>query len=87
MTEHSTTGDLLAAGEITDDAVTAVVYAFVTDPREGLFDLGSDYQLNVAEAIDESPLVCEILRRADASDDMKQAAVRTAVLQGTPMKA
>ena len=87
MTEQSTTSDLLEAGQITDDDVSAVIHAFVTDPREGLFDLGSDYRLNVAETIDEGPLVCEILRRVDASDDMKRAAVRVAVLLGTPVKA
>ena len=87
MTEQSTTIDLIAAGQITDDDVAAAIHAFVRDPREGLFDLGNDYRLNVAETIDEGPLVCEILRRVDASDDMKRAAVRVAVLLGTPVKA
>ena len=87
MTEQSTTIELIAAGQITDDDVSAAIHAFVHDPREGLFDLGNDYRLNVAETIDEGPLVCEILSRVDASDDMKRAAIRVAILMGTPVKA
>ena len=87
MIERATTANLLATQQITEDDVSAVISAFVGDPRPGLFDLAAGYRVNVAGAIDEGPLLRELLGRAGASELLKRSTVRVAVMQAVPERA
>ncbi|MGU3402156.1 hypothetical protein [Methylobacterium brachiatum] len=74
------------AKAIVDDDVAKAVNAYMADPKTGLHPLGDDYQLDLAETVEGHPWAKAEVARADASENLKRHAVRTAILLAYPKK-
>jgi hypothetical protein len=82
-----TTGDLLAQSLVIEDDLTAAVNAYLTDPSTTRqFPLGAAYTLNLIAAVRVHKYVGRTLDDPDASDSLKRAAVRKAILLAQPEK-
>ena len=82
-----TTGDLLAQSLVTEDDLTAAVNAYLTDPSTTRqFPLGAAYTLNLIAAVRVHKYAGRTLNDPDASDSLKRAAVRKAILLAQPEK-
>ncbi|KAB1068747.1 hypothetical protein [Methylobacterium planeticum] len=86
MAESPTIGELYKAKAITADDVVAAVEAYMADPTTTLFVMGEGYGLNLSEAVRSHPWSRTTVASAEASDHLKRAAVRTAILLARPEK-
>ena len=76
--------DLLATLDIVDDDVSAVVDAYVADPRPRMIAFGDGYRIDPAAAVAAHPFANQLLRQPWAADDLRRAAVRAAILLARP---
>lgn len=86
MTTHATTEKLLQQGALTDDEVRAAVDAWFTSPSITRFAVGSTYELSVGSALRRNGFLAKTMRDPEASEGLKKAALRKALLQGRPEK-
>ena len=86
MVEAPTTSDLFETRAISYDEVNAAADAYLVRPARGLVPIAKDYLLDIAAAVE----ACEFARWAMASgaatDHMRRAAVRTAILMARPVQ-
>ena len=81
MAEPQTTGELFKAKEILDEDIAAAVDAFMANPTGATaIPLGEGYELDAIAAVAASKFAREAMVSPDASDHLKRAAVRTAIL-------
>lgn len=78
--------DLLSSLDIVEDDVIAVVNAYIADPHRGLLGFGEGYQINPAEAVAAHPFAYKLLQQVWASEELKRAAVRAAIMLAHPEK-
>lgn len=76
--------DLLATLRIVDDDVTAVVNAYLADPSCGIVRFGEGYRIDPALAVAEHPFSSTLMSKSWVGDDLRQAAVRAAVMLAVP---
>jgi hypothetical protein len=87
MAENPTTGELYKAKAILEADVVAAVDAFMADPTTTLFVFGDGYRLDLAAAVRSHPWAATTISTAEATEHLKRAAVRTAILLARPEKA
>lgn len=76
--------ELLETLEIVDDDVTAVVNAYLADPACGPIAFGQGYRIDPASAVAEHPFASTLMRQPWAKHELRQAAVRAAVMLAEP---
>lgn len=76
--------DLLATLHVVDDDVAAVVDAYMADPQVGSVDFGEGYRIDPAAAVAGHPFARALMVQPWASDDLRRAAVRAAILLARP---
>lgn len=81
-----TTGELFKAEAITDADIAAAVDAFMADPAISDHPLGDGYRLDLAGAVRAHEWASGTTANKDATDHLKRAAVRTAILLARPDK-
>ncbi|WP_132254418.1 hypothetical protein [Methylobacterium segetis] len=86
MAEQPTTGGLFKAKAITEDDVLAAVDAYLADPTTSLFLMGDGYGLDLDAAVRSHAWAAQTVFNAEATDHLKRAAVRTAILLARPEK-
>ncbi|MER2263901.1 hypothetical protein [Methylobacterium oxalidis] len=84
MAENPTVGDLFKAKALTDNDVRAAVDAYMADPTTSLFVFGDGYGLDLAVAVRSHAWAAQTVFNADATEHLKRAAVRTAILLARP---
>jgi len=68
-------------GLVTEDDVSALVDAAVAIPSAKRLDVGEAYTLNLANFLRAHAFVGKTLRDSDASEALKKAALRKAILK------
>ncbi|GEP04011.1 hypothetical protein [Methylobacterium oxalidis] len=86
MPEDRTVGDLFKAKAVTDDDVRAAVETYMADPATTLFVMGEGYGLDLAEAVQAHEWAKVMTANPNATEHLKRAAVRTAILLARPEK-
>ncbi|MER2266486.1 hypothetical protein [Methylobacterium oxalidis] len=86
MADTPTTSDLFKAKAITDGNVHAAVDAYIADPSTSLFVMGEGYGLDLAEAVQAHKWAKATVSHPTATEHLKRAAVRTAILLARPEK-
>jgi len=86
MPENPTTGDLFKAKAILEADVVAAVDAFMADPTTTAFLFGDGYQINLADAVSSHEWTKVTVANKDTTEDLRRAAVRTAILLDQPEK-
>ncbi|KQO66052.1 hypothetical protein ASF22_05130 [Methylobacterium sp. Leaf87] len=81
-----TTGELSKAKAVTEADIVAAVDAFMADPGTTAFLFGEGYRLDLAEAVRAHEWASVTTANKDATDHLKRAAVRTAILLARPEK-
>jgi hypothetical protein len=84
--KHPSVGELYKANAVVDDDVVKAVDAYMKDPTTGLFQIGDGYKLDLAATVEGHPWAKAEVARADASENLKRHAVRTAILLAYPTK-
>ena len=79
--------ELLAALEVIEDDVMAVVNAYMADPGCGSIVFGERYRIDPASALAEHPFASTLMRQPWVTDDLRLAAVRAAVMLAQPERA
>ncbi|KQP62797.1 hypothetical protein [Methylobacterium sp. Leaf112] len=79
-----TTGELFKAKAVTEADIVAAVDAFMADPGTTAFLFGEGYRLDLAEAVRAHEWASVTTANEDATDHLKRAAVRTAILLARP---
>lgn len=87
MAEHPTTGELYKAKTLIDEDIVAAVDAFMADHTTTAFLFGDGYRIDLAEAVRLHEWASVTFGTKDASEHLKRAAVRTAILLARPEKA
>lgn len=86
MTEPMTL-DRLNILAIVDDDVTIVVNAYMADPACGSVTFGDGYRIDPAIAIMAHPFARTLMQQPWINDELRQAAVRAAVMLAQPDRA
>jgi hypothetical protein len=79
--------DLLNSLEIVDDDVMAVVNVYLANPGCGPVSFGEGYQIDPAAAVAEHPFASTLMRQPWANHELRQAAVRAAIMLAQPQRA
>ena len=79
--------DLLNSLEIVDDDVMAVVNVYQADPGCGPGSFGEGYRIDPAAAVAEHPFAGTLMRQPWANDELRQTAVRAAIMLAEPQRA
>ena len=89
MARNSTTGELLKAKTVTEDEIVAAVDVYMADPSASLFQFADGHSLDVAAAVETLPLTWAkaIVANLQATEELRRAAVRAAILLARPEKA
>lgn len=82
-----TTGELYKAMTLTEADIGAAVDAYMTDPTTTDFLFGDGYRIDLAEAVRTHEWASVTVGTKDATEHLKRAAVRTAILLARPEKA
>lgn len=83
---NPTTGELFKAKALADDDIVAAVAAYMADPTTSAFLFGDGYTIDLAEAVKAHEWASVTVGNKDATDHLKRAAVRTAILLARPEK-
>ena len=83
----ATTGELYKAKTLTEDEIGAAVDAYMADPTTTAFLFGDGYRIDLAEAVRSHEWAAVTVGTKDATEHLKRAAVRTAILLARPEKA
>ena len=86
MAENPTTGELFKAKAILEADVVAAVDAFMADPTTTLVVFGEGYRIDLAAAVRNHEWASVTVATKDATEHLKRAAVRTAILLAQPEK-
>lgn len=86
MAENPTTGELYKVKAILEDEVVAAVDVFMRDPTVSLFRFNDGHTLDVAAAVKAHPWAKATVASQEASEHLRRAAVRTAILLARPVK-
>lgn len=78
--------DLLAAGHIVDADVGVVVEAYMASSNCRLVRLGNDFEIDPALAIAAHPFAHTLMAQPWASEELRRAAVRAAILLASPKR-
>ena len=76
--------ELLDTSEIVEADVMAVVNAYMADAECGPIAFGEKYRIDPAVALAEHPFASTLMRQPWAHDELRQAAVRAAVMLAEP---
>lgn len=76
--------DLLTTLHVVDDDVAAVVEAFMADPQTGPVTFGEGFRIDPAAAVAGHPFARTLMEQPWASDDLRRAVVRAAILLAQP---
>jgi hypothetical protein len=87
MTKNPTVGDLLKQGRVTEDDVRAAVEALLSGPATRHLAVGQTYRLYVGSSLRQGGFLGKTLRDPEASEGLKRAACRKAILLARPEKA
>lgn len=79
-----TTGELFTAKAVTEADIVAAVNAFMADPSTSAFLFGEGYRIDLAEAVRMHEWASVTTANEKATDHLKRAAVRTAILLVRP---
>jgi len=79
--------DLLGTKIVTDDEISAAVDTFMREPAAMAFRFAQGFTLDVAAAVKLRLWAIETLTSLEATDEMRRAVVRTAILMARPKKA
>lgn len=86
MAENPTTGEHYKAKAILEADVVAAVDAFMADPTTTAFLFGDGYQIDLSEAVSSHEWAKVTVANKEATEHLKRAAVRTAILLARPEK-
>jgi hypothetical protein len=81
-----TTSELFKAKAVSDADIAAAVGAFMADQNTSAFLFGEGYRIDLAEAVRAHEWASVTTANKDATDHLKRAAVRTAILLARPEK-
>ncbi|TXM72815.1 hypothetical protein FV218_12480 [Methylobacterium sp. WL69] len=81
-----TTGELFKAQVVTDADIAAAVDAFMDDPSTSAFLFSEGYRIDLAEAVRAHEWASVTTSNEKATDHLKRAAVRKAILLARPEK-
>jgi hypothetical protein len=87
MARRPMTLDLFATRDIIDDDVSAVVDAYLADPRSGTVAFGEVYRIDPAAAVASHPFARTLMGQPWAGEALRRAAVRAAILLAEPERA
>lgn len=76
--------DLITTLDILDEDVAAVVDAYLADPTSGPVPIGEGYRIDLAAAVAEHPFANTLIGQPWTSAELRQAAVRAAILMAKP---
>ena len=76
--------DLLTSLHVVNDDVSAVVEAYMVNPAIGTVTFGEGYRIDPAAAVAGHPFAKALMVQPWASDDLRRAAVRAAILLAQP---
>ncbi|MGU3668435.1 hypothetical protein ACLBX9_30000 [Methylobacterium sp. A49B] len=76
--------DLLATLHVVDEDITAVVEAYLANPQSGPINFGEGFRIDPAAAVAGHPFARTLMSQPWASDDLRRAAVRAAILLAQP---
>ena len=79
-----TTGELFKAKAVTDADIAAAVDAFMADTSASAFLFGEGYRIDLAEVVRAHEWASVTTANTDATDYLKRASVRTAILLARP---
>ena len=86
MAQPLLTLDLLPTLDIVDDDVAAVVDAYMADPDLGIVAFGEGYRIDPAAAVASHPFARALIEQPWASRELRQAAVRAAIMLARPAR-
>jgi len=84
MAENPTTGELFKANSILEADVVAAVDAFMADPTTTALMFGDGYRIDLAEAVSSHEWAKVTVANKEATEHLKRAAVRNAILLARP---
>ena len=76
--------DLLTTLHIVDDDVSGVVEAYLANPQIGSIAFGEGFRIDPAVAVADHPFARTLMEQSWASDELRRAAVRAAILLAQP---
>ena len=76
--------DLLTSLHVVDDDVSAVVEAYMVNPDIGTVTFGEGFRIDPAAAVAGHPFAKALMVQPWASDELRRAAVRAAILLAQP---
>ena len=76
--------DLLTSLHVVDDDVSAVVEAYMANPDIGTITFGEGFRIDPAVAIAGHPFARALMVQPWASDELRRATVRAAILLAQP---
>ena len=76
--------DLLATLHVVDDDVSAIVEAYMANSDIGAVAFGEGFRIDPAAAIAEHPFARTLMGQPWASDELRRASVRAAILLARP---
>lgn len=77
---RATTSELYKAKTLTEGDIGAAVDAYMADPTTTAFLFGDGYRIDLAEAVRTHEWAAVTVATKDATEHLKRAAVRTAIL-------
>ncbi|GJD97581.1 hypothetical protein OCOJLMKI_4813 [Methylobacterium iners] len=86
MAGPQTIGDLYKAELILEAEVAAAVDAYMDNPRTTTFVFAGGYSINLMAAVRAQPSAKKLINDPEASEGLKRAAVRKAILLARPVK-
>ncbi len=84
---NPTVGELFKAKAVTDEQVNAAVEAYRADPGTTAHPIADGYSLDLGGAVAGHPWASEVVANTESSENLKRAAVRTAILLARAEKA
>lgn len=84
MSRVLTTCELCSAGIVPDAVIADAVRFYLAGPMSSEFALTQSYVLNVHHAVEKHPWAREALAEPRASEHLKRALVRSAILRAIP---
>ena len=75
-----TVGELFKAKAVTDEQVNAAVEAYHADPATSSHPIADGFSLDLAAAVAGHAWASEVVANTESTENLKRAAVRTAIL-------
>ncbi|QDI81055.1 hypothetical protein E8E01_11720 [Methylorubrum populi] len=84
---NPTVGELFKAKAVTDEQVNAAVEAYLATPDTSEHPIADGYSLDLGGAVAGHRWASEVVANTEATENLKRAAVRTAILLARAEKA